>query len=119
MLQYSLSVENTNSVLTFVTLSGELKARQEKDHIVLDLPLYTAYPQVSQNFIHDRLSSICLAVYVSVYSCIDTYICIPFFTVCFFFLQELKEVEELIKVKKEFISCLRKTFIIALLIFLY
>ncbi|NXR28575.1 PBLD protein, partial [Cinclus mexicanus] len=48
--------KNTNSVLTFVTLSGELKARQVKDHIVLDLPLYTAYPQVSQNFIHDRLS---------------------------------------------------------------
>ncbi|NWX61585.1 PBLD protein, partial [Promerops cafer] len=38
--------KNTNSVLTFVTLSGELKARQVKDHIVLDLPLYTAYPQV-------------------------------------------------------------------------
>ncbi|NXP90975.1 PBLD protein, partial [Passerina amoena] len=37
--------KNTNSVLTFVTLSGELKARQVKDHIVLDLPLYTAYPQ--------------------------------------------------------------------------
>ncbi|NXV01893.1 PBLD protein, partial [Cettia cetti] len=48
--------KNTNSVLTFVTLSGELKARQVKDRIVLDLPLYTAYPQVSQNFIHDRLS---------------------------------------------------------------
>ncbi|NWW12955.1 PBLD protein, partial [Oreocharis arfaki] len=48
--------KNTNSVLTFVTLSGELKARQVKDHIVLDLPLYTAYPQVSQNFIYDRLS---------------------------------------------------------------
>ncbi|NXY15355.1 PBLD protein, partial [Atrichornis clamosus] len=48
--------KNTNSVITFVTLSGELKARQVKDHIVLDLPLYTAYPQVSQNFIHDRLS---------------------------------------------------------------
>ncbi|NWZ12167.1 PBLD protein, partial [Agelaius phoeniceus] len=48
--------KNTNSVLTFVTLSGELKARQVKDHIVLDLPLYTTYPQVSQNFIHNRLS---------------------------------------------------------------
>ncbi|NXE32716.1 PBLD protein, partial [Ptilorrhoa leucosticta] len=48
--------KNTNSVLTFVTLSGELKARQVKDHIVLDLPLYTAYPQVSQNFVHDMLS---------------------------------------------------------------
>ncbi|NXK63753.1 PBLD protein, partial [Sylvietta virens] len=48
--------KNTNSVLTFVTLSGELKARQVKDHIVLDLPLYTAYFFFSQNFIHDRLS---------------------------------------------------------------
>ncbi|NWQ72462.1 PBLD protein, partial [Neopipo cinnamomea] len=48
--------KNTNPVLTFVTLSGELKARQVKDHIVLDLPLYTAYPQVSQSFIPDRLS---------------------------------------------------------------
>ncbi|NWS72841.1 PBLD protein, partial [Crotophaga sulcirostris] len=42
--------KNTNSVLTFVTLSGELKARQVGDHIVLDLPLYSAHPQVSQNF---------------------------------------------------------------------
>ncbi|NXA12794.1 PBLD protein, partial [Sapayoa aenigma] len=39
--------KNTNSVLTFVTLSGELKARQVKDHIVLDLPLYNTYPQVN------------------------------------------------------------------------
>ncbi|NXN13262.1 PBLD protein, partial [Indicator maculatus] len=38
--------KNTNSVLTFMTLSGELKARQEGDHIVLDLPLYLTYPQV-------------------------------------------------------------------------
>uniref|UniRef100_U3I3L3 Phenazine biosynthesis like protein domain containing n=2 Tax=Anas platyrhynchos TaxID=8839 RepID=U3I3L3_ANAPP len=37
--------KNTNSVLTFVTLSGELKTRREKDHIVLDLPLYSTYPQ--------------------------------------------------------------------------
>ncbi|XP_048799721.1 phenazine biosynthesis-like domain-containing protein [Lagopus muta] len=37
--------KNPNSVLTFVTLSGELKTRQEKDHIVLDLPLYSTYPQ--------------------------------------------------------------------------
>ncbi|NWR67856.1 PBLD protein, partial [Bucorvus abyssinicus] len=43
--------KNTNSVLTFVTLSGELKARQVEDHIVLDLPLYLTYPQVSQNFV--------------------------------------------------------------------
>lgn len=40
--------KNPNSVLTFVTLSGELKTRQEKDHIVLDLPLYSTYPQVLQ-----------------------------------------------------------------------
>uniref|UniRef100_A0A8C3KJ15 Phenazine biosynthesis like protein domain containing n=1 Tax=Calidris pygmaea TaxID=425635 RepID=A0A8C3KJ15_9CHAR len=40
--------KNTNSVLTFVTLSGELKARQVEDHIVLDLPLYVTYPQVLQ-----------------------------------------------------------------------
>ncbi|XP_035186516.1 phenazine biosynthesis-like domain-containing protein isoform X2 [Oxyura jamaicensis] len=37
--------KNTNSVLTFVTLSGELKTRREKDRIVLDLPLYSTYPQ--------------------------------------------------------------------------
>ncbi|NXY89388.1 PBLD protein, partial [Alcedo cyanopectus] len=48
--------KNTNSVLTFVTLSGELKARLVEDHIVLDLPLYLTYPQVSQIFIHYRLS---------------------------------------------------------------
>ncbi|XP_014381849.1 phenazine biosynthesis-like domain-containing protein isoform X2 [Alligator sinensis] len=39
--------ENMNSALTFVTLSGELKAKQEKDHIVLDLPLYSTYPQTA------------------------------------------------------------------------
>ncbi|XP_074881421.1 phenazine biosynthesis-like domain-containing protein isoform X3 [Buteo buteo] len=39
--------KNTNSVLTFVTLSGELKARQVEDHIVLDLPLYLTYPQAA------------------------------------------------------------------------
>lgn len=44
-------------------MSGELKARQVKDHIVLDLPLCTAYPQVSQNFIHDRPSmKVCVCV---------------------------------------------------------
>ncbi|NXM05705.1 PBLD protein, partial [Tyrannus savana] len=42
--------KNPNPVLTFVTLSGELKARQVEDHIVLDLPLYTAYPQVMGTF---------------------------------------------------------------------
>ncbi|XP_057259228.1 phenazine biosynthesis-like domain-containing protein isoform X3 [Pezoporus wallicus] len=40
--------KNKNSVLTFVTLSGELRARQVEDHIVLDLPLYLTYPQVLQ-----------------------------------------------------------------------
>ncbi|NXC18307.1 PBLD protein, partial [Corythaeola cristata] len=40
--------KNTNSILTFVTLSGELKARQVEDRIVLDLPLYSTYPQVLQ-----------------------------------------------------------------------
>ncbi|NXG46391.1 PBLD protein, partial [Psilopogon haemacephalus] len=39
--------KNTNSVLTFMTLSGELKARQVGDHIVLDLPLYLTYPQAA------------------------------------------------------------------------
>ncbi|NXT23308.1 PBLD protein, partial [Syrrhaptes paradoxus] len=39
--------KNTNSVLTFVTLSGELKARQVEEHIVLDLPLYLTYPQAA------------------------------------------------------------------------
>ncbi|XP_008565318.1 PREDICTED: phenazine biosynthesis-like domain-containing protein isoform X2 [Galeopterus variegatus] len=37
--------KNMNSTLTFVTLSGELKARRAEDGIVLDLPLYPAYPQ--------------------------------------------------------------------------
>ncbi|XP_065495546.1 phenazine biosynthesis-like domain-containing protein isoform X2 [Caloenas nicobarica] len=40
--------KNTNAVLTFVTLSGELKARRVEHHIVLDLPLYLTYPQVLQ-----------------------------------------------------------------------
>ncbi|OPJ84719.1 phenazine biosynthesis-like domain-containing protein isoform B [Patagioenas fasciata monilis] len=40
--------KNTNAVLTFVTLSGELKARRMEDHIVLDLPLYLTYPQLLQ-----------------------------------------------------------------------
>lgn len=39
--------ENVNSTLTFVTLSGELKARKAEDGIILDLPLYQAHPQVS------------------------------------------------------------------------
>lgn len=72
MLQCCVSLENTNSVLTFVTLSGELKTRREKDHIVLDLPLYSTYPQVSQNFIYKRLSRkacvyVCMGVYISTY----------------------------------------------------
>uniref|UniRef100_A0A8D0G2X4 Phenazine biosynthesis like protein domain containing n=1 Tax=Sphenodon punctatus TaxID=8508 RepID=A0A8D0G2X4_SPHPU len=39
--------KNINSSLTFVTLSGELNARQAEDHIILDLPLYLTYPQES------------------------------------------------------------------------
>ncbi|XP_057592516.1 RUN and FYVE domain-containing protein 2 isoform X3 [Hippopotamus amphibius kiboko] len=38
-------IQNVNSILTFVTLSGELKARREEDGIVLDLPFYPAHPQ--------------------------------------------------------------------------
>ncbi|ELW65751.1 Phenazine biosynthesis-like domain-containing protein [Tupaia chinensis] len=37
--------KNTNSTLTFVTLSGELKAKRADDDIILDLPLYPAHPQ--------------------------------------------------------------------------
>uniref|UniRef100_A0A8D1HWW8 Phenazine biosynthesis like protein domain containing n=1 Tax=Sus scrofa TaxID=9823 RepID=A0A8D1HWW8_PIG len=37
--------KNVNSTLTFVTLSGELKARRAEDGIILDLPLYPAQPQ--------------------------------------------------------------------------
>ncbi|XP_052020489.1 phenazine biosynthesis-like domain-containing protein 2 isoform X2 [Apodemus sylvaticus] len=37
--------KNTNSTLTFVTMSGELKARRAEDGIVLDFPLYPACPQ--------------------------------------------------------------------------
>ncbi|XP_036192799.1 phenazine biosynthesis-like domain-containing protein isoform X3 [Myotis myotis] len=38
-------IKNMNSTLTFVTLSGELKARKAEDGIILDLPLYPAHPQ--------------------------------------------------------------------------
>ncbi|XP_029419210.1 phenazine biosynthesis-like domain-containing protein 1 [Nannospalax galili] len=38
-------IGNTNSTLTFVTLSGELKARRADDGIVLDFPLYPTFPQ--------------------------------------------------------------------------
>ncbi|KAG8507399.1 Phenazine biosynthesis-like domain-containing protein [Galemys pyrenaicus] len=37
--------KNMNSTLTFVTLSGELKARKAENGIILDLPLYPANPQ--------------------------------------------------------------------------
>ncbi|XP_060262827.1 phenazine biosynthesis-like domain-containing protein isoform X5 [Ovis aries] len=40
-------IKNVNSTLTFVTMSGELKARKEEDGIVLDLPLYPAHPQTA------------------------------------------------------------------------
>ncbi|XP_040831791.1 phenazine biosynthesis-like domain-containing protein [Ochotona curzoniae] len=36
---------NVNSTLTFVTLSGELKATRAEDGIVMDFPLYSAHPQ--------------------------------------------------------------------------
>ncbi|XP_012656760.1 phenazine biosynthesis-like domain-containing protein [Otolemur garnettii] len=38
-------IKNVNSTLTFVTLSGELKARRAEDGIILDFPLYPTYPQ--------------------------------------------------------------------------
>ncbi|KAM5236857.1 phenazine biosynthesis-like domain-containing protein isoform 1-T1 [Ctenodactylus gundi] len=38
-------IKNTNSTLTFVTLSGELKAKRAGDSIILDFPLYAALPQ--------------------------------------------------------------------------
>ncbi|XP_032697775.1 phenazine biosynthesis-like domain-containing protein [Lontra canadensis] len=38
-------IKNVNNVLTFVTLSGELKARRAENSIILDLPLYPAHPQ--------------------------------------------------------------------------
>ncbi|XP_045883136.1 phenazine biosynthesis-like domain-containing protein [Meles meles] len=38
-------IKNVNNILTFVTLSGELKARRAEDSIILDLPLYPAHPQ--------------------------------------------------------------------------
>lgn len=37
--------KNTNSTLTFVTMSGELKARRAEDGIVLDFPVYPTFPQ--------------------------------------------------------------------------
>lgn len=38
-------IKNVNSTLTFVTLSGELRAKREEDGIVLDFPLYPAHPK--------------------------------------------------------------------------
>ncbi|XP_010604036.1 phenazine biosynthesis-like domain-containing protein [Fukomys damarensis] len=38
-------IKNINSTLTFVTLSGELKARRAEDGIILDLPLYPTQPK--------------------------------------------------------------------------
>lgn len=38
-------IQNVNSTLSFVTLSGELKARKAENGIILDLPLYPAHPQ--------------------------------------------------------------------------
>ncbi|XP_069913247.1 phenazine biosynthesis-like domain-containing protein [Oryctolagus cuniculus] len=36
---------NVNSTLTFVTLSGELRATRAEDGVVMDFPLYPAHPQ--------------------------------------------------------------------------
>ncbi|XP_055969388.1 phenazine biosynthesis-like domain-containing protein [Sorex fumeus] len=38
-------IKNVNSTLTFMTLSGELRARKGEDSIILDFPLYPANPQ--------------------------------------------------------------------------
>ncbi|XP_043842713.1 phenazine biosynthesis-like domain-containing protein [Dromiciops gliroides] len=38
-------IKNVNQTVTFVTLSGELKARQAKDGIIMDLPLYPTHPK--------------------------------------------------------------------------
>lgn len=38
-------IKNVNNTLTFVTMSGELKARRAEDGIVLDFPLYPTFPQ--------------------------------------------------------------------------
>ncbi|MBZ3885924.1 Phenazine biosynthesis-like domain-containing protein [Sciurus carolinensis] len=40
----SFTQKNTNNILTFVTLSGELRARRAEDGIILDFPLYPTYP---------------------------------------------------------------------------
>jgi len=56
------------------------------------------------------------------YPYIHMYVCSIFYSVgvfFFFWLQVLREVEELIKVKKETVCDLGSTFIIALLIFIY
>uniref|UniRef100_A0A7N4PFH9 Phenazine biosynthesis like protein domain containing n=1 Tax=Sarcophilus harrisii TaxID=9305 RepID=A0A7N4PFH9_SARHA len=37
--------KNVNQTVTFVTLSGELKARQAEDGIIMDLPLYPTQPK--------------------------------------------------------------------------
>lgn len=38
-------INNVNSTLTFVTLSGELRATRAEDGVVMDFPLYPAHPQ--------------------------------------------------------------------------
>ncbi|XP_074152686.1 phenazine biosynthesis-like domain-containing protein [Sminthopsis crassicaudata] len=38
-------IKNVNQTVTFVTLSGELKARQAEDGIIMDLPLYQTQPK--------------------------------------------------------------------------
>ncbi|XP_074088482.1 phenazine biosynthesis-like domain-containing protein isoform X2 [Macrotis lagotis] len=38
-------IKNVNQTVTFETLSGELKARQAADGIIMDLPLYPTHPK--------------------------------------------------------------------------
>ncbi|XP_074088478.1 phenazine biosynthesis-like domain-containing protein isoform X2 [Macrotis lagotis] len=38
-------IKNVNQTVTFETLSGELKARQAADGIIMDLPLYLTHPK--------------------------------------------------------------------------
>uniref|UniRef100_A0A5F8GTZ4 Phenazine biosynthesis like protein domain containing n=1 Tax=Monodelphis domestica TaxID=13616 RepID=A0A5F8GTZ4_MONDO len=41
-------IKNVNKSITFLTLSGELKARQADEGIVMDLPLYPTYPKAHE-----------------------------------------------------------------------
>ncbi|XP_044515136.1 phenazine biosynthesis-like domain-containing protein [Gracilinanus agilis] len=41
-------IKNVNKSITFVTLSGELKASRAEEGIVMDLPLYPTYPKADK-----------------------------------------------------------------------